>query len=246
MVFTHDNRTFTLRLRDELRELIQEGGLPPGHRLPSEAELTERFNVSRATIRESLKLLEQDGLIEVAHGRGRFVSPIAGLLVDRPVTRYESVTEMLESLGYRPRTQVLDVRLARPSADESMALGLPQGTKVVRLERIRVHGDTILMYSVNAFEASLLEGEDPSEVDFSGSLNEWLADRGHAPNSSAAQIKVVELPEQATSRPELDGLGPWLLITERCVDDEGAPVLFSRDCHRGDLFTFHVLRRRET
>jgi GntR family transcriptional regulator len=243
---TRDNRTFAIRVRDELRRLIAEGGFSPGDRLPSEAALSERFNVSRATIRESLKLLEQDALIEVAHGRGRFVSPIAGLLVDRPVTRFESVTEMLESLGYRSETQVLDVRVAAATADEAAALGLAPGDGVVRVKRLRTHEDEPLVYSVNCFDVSLLGGEDAARIDFSGSLNAWLAQRGRPPNSSAAQIKAVELPKDAASWPGMEGRNPWLLITERCVDDDGESVLFSLDYHRGDVFTFHVLRRPDT
>ena len=246
MAFPKDQRTFTLQLRDELRRLIVDDGLEPGARLPSETELVERFGVSRATVRETLKLLEQDGLIEVVHGRGRFVSPIASLLIDRPVTRYESVTEMLESLGYRPTTRVLSAVLAEASAEEAVALGLERGAQVVRVERLRTQDDEVLVYSLNAFDAELLEGSEPTPESFTGSLNRWLAERGRAPCSSAAQIRAVRLPGDAAKKAGVDGSRPWLMIAERCVDDTGAPVLFSRDYHRGDLFAFHVLRRGDT
>jgi GntR family transcriptional regulator len=152
---------------------------------------------------------------------------------------------MLESLGYSPRTRVLDVCAAGASAEEAAALGIKKGADIVRLTRLR-EADEVLIYSVNAFAASLLDGAEPSTDDFDGSLNDWLAARGRAPHSSAAQIRAVELPPDAEDRDELRGLGPWLLITERCVDGDGEPVLYSRDYHRGDVFTFHVLRRRST
>jgi GntR family transcriptional regulator len=245
LAFTRETRTFTLRLRDELRLLIKRGGLAPGDRLPSEAELAERYGVSRPTIRESLKLLEQDGLIEVKHGSGRFVSPVANLLVDRPVTTYESVSEMLGSLGYDPETRVVDARIVPASADAAAALGVDERDDIVQLERIREDGE-VLIYSINAFSTALLDGDDPDPDDFAGSLNDWLAARGHAPHSSAAQLRAVDLPRDAEEHHELKGLGPWFLVTERCVDSDGAPVLYSRDYHRGDLFTFNVLRRPTT
>lgn len=54
----------------ELRERILSGRLPVGHRLPSESELLEQFNLGRASIREGLRLLERDGLIEIKRGPG--------------------------------------------------------------------------------------------------------------------------------------------------------------------------------
>jgi GntR family transcriptional regulator, transcriptional repressor for pyruvate dehydrogenase complex len=53
---------------DSLAETIL-ADLPPGAQLPSEAELTKRFAVSRLTVREAVKLLEGRGLLELAKGR---------------------------------------------------------------------------------------------------------------------------------------------------------------------------------
>src|SRR5690606_1279531 len=69
-----DSRTLAVQLRDRIADLIREEGLKPGDRLPTEAQLTQRFRISRPALREALKLLEQDDVIYVEHGRGRFVS----------------------------------------------------------------------------------------------------------------------------------------------------------------------------
>lgn len=54
---------------------IVSGRLAPGEALPREADLAERFGVSRATSREFLRGLEDRGLIAVKHGRGATVNP---------------------------------------------------------------------------------------------------------------------------------------------------------------------------
>ena len=59
----------------ELVELIVTGGVEPGHALPPEGPLSERFGVSRTVIRESVKRLEEKGLVLVAQGRGTYVTP---------------------------------------------------------------------------------------------------------------------------------------------------------------------------
>jgi GntR family transcriptional regulator len=240
------SRTLVLELRDQLERAVRSGAMRPGDRLPSELELASRFAVSRSSVREALKLLEQDGLIDVHHGSGRFVSASAALRVHRPITRFEGVTELLEDLGYHPINEILSVERAASTDDERTALGLDANADVIRLRRLRRHDDTALMLSINVFRADLLGGDDLAAVDFSGSLTEWLRERGHLPVSSAAEIRAALLPDDVAQLPGVDAGKPWLLISERCVDASGAPVLLSNDFHRGDFFAFHVLRRRDS
>lgn len=240
---TRDRRSVVVQLRDALRELIEE--MEPGDRLPSENELVARFGVARGTIRESLKLIEQDGLVDVQHGRGRFVSAVADLGVNRPITRFEGVTEMLRALGFAPKTRLLLAERAGADEDEAQALGIEVGEEIVRLARLRMNGRQPLVLSINAFRADLLGDSDVGEHDFKGSLHAWLSERGAAPVSSAARFQAVPLGEpwkETVGEPAASGA--WLLTSERCFDVGGAVVLFSRDYHRGDVFSFHVVRRR--
>lgn len=70
-------RTETLsvpdRLSIDLERLILDGTLPPGERLPSERELAEMLKVSRVSIRQALRELENHGLIDRRPGRGTIV-----------------------------------------------------------------------------------------------------------------------------------------------------------------------------
>ena len=54
----------------EMERMIQEEYREPGLRLPKEAELAERFRVSRIVIREAMKVLEDRGMVEIRAGRG--------------------------------------------------------------------------------------------------------------------------------------------------------------------------------
>src|SRR5919204_3190571 len=95
-----DRRPLPLQVRDLLDETIRAEGWCPGDQLPPEPMLAERFGVGRSTLREAMKLLERDGLIEVRRGRGSFVSAVAELGGERPITRFESLTQMMKGLGY--------------------------------------------------------------------------------------------------------------------------------------------------
>lgn len=68
---------------DQIRLLIRQGQLTAGDRLPSERELCERFGVSRVTVREALRVLEANGLVEIRVGArgGAFVTAPSSRLV---------------------------------------------------------------------------------------------------------------------------------------------------------------------
>lgn len=59
---------------EQLQELILEGELAPGERLPTERDLAERFGVSRTTVRQALAALEARGLIESHVGSGTYLA----------------------------------------------------------------------------------------------------------------------------------------------------------------------------
>ena len=62
------------RLAEELRLLIISGGIASGSRLPSEAELSEQLGINNRTLRKSLKILADMGLISQCQGKGTFVT----------------------------------------------------------------------------------------------------------------------------------------------------------------------------
>ena len=57
------------------RQIVVEKQLAPGEKLPNEVELASRLGVSRATLREALRELSAQGVLEVRRGKGTFVSP---------------------------------------------------------------------------------------------------------------------------------------------------------------------------
>ena len=235
--------TLPVQVRDGLLHAIAERGLRPGDQLPTEAEVAALFGVSRSTVREALRLLERDGVIRTEHGRGRFLAAAGALRVERPIDRFESVTEMLTGLGYQVATSVLSVDEDGATAVEAQALGLDVGDPVVRLVRLRYGDDRPLLYTVDTVPRDCLPGP-VAHRDWSTSLTQALASHGHAVDSSVARIRSVDLPADVEERHGLSGLGPWLLVEETCVSRSGRSVLFAQDYHRGGDIAFHVVRRR--
>jgi GntR family transcriptional regulator len=237
-----DRRSLAVRVGEEIRDLITVRSLVAGDQLPSEAELGETFDVARTTIREALKLLEQDGLIRVRHGVGRFVAPAT---MQRPITRLESVTAMVEALGFEVTNRVISVSEAAPDVTEAAELRLEASDRVVRLERLRLHGDDPLIYSLDVLPRRILPGALDT-IDWSGSLGELLGSRGLAMSYSTAQVRAARLPPGVGKRVGIGNRGPWLLLVQTNFTEDDVPIIHSHDYHRSDIFAFHVLRRTET
>jgi DNA-binding FadR family transcriptional regulator len=84
---------------DQVRLLIRQGRLVAGDRLPSERELCERFGVSRVTVREALRVLEANGLVEIRVGArgGAFVTAPSSRLVGEGIVDLISLATITAS-----------------------------------------------------------------------------------------------------------------------------------------------------
>jgi GntR family transcriptional regulator len=154
-----------------LRALVE--GARPGDPLPSEAELCERFSVSRMTARQALAELSNDGLVERRRGQGTFVA-------HRPVHRrpgvFLSFTEEMSRRGMQATSRLLAAGMDDPHRIETLDLGLPPDSQVVRITRVRL-ADGV---PVALEEAALIpELRDVLDQDLGGgSLHGALAGRG--------------------------------------------------------------------
>ena len=79
---------------EQIQEAILDGRLTTGQTLPAERELKETFNISRGTLREALRVLEQKGLIEIKLGVG-----------GGSVVKAVDTDQISESLGLLIRSQ---------------------------------------------------------------------------------------------------------------------------------------------
>jgi GntR family transcriptional repressor for pyruvate dehydrogenase complex len=79
----------------QVKELIAEGKLRPGDQLPSERELSEMFQVSRASVREAIRALESIRLIEIRQGEGTYIAspPLPSQLNEPPLRRSPNSTQ---------------------------------------------------------------------------------------------------------------------------------------------------------
>lgn len=235
------NGSLAHEVRDAIRNLIESKQLRAGDKLPSESEFVEELKVGRTTVREAFRLLEQEGIVVSKQGLGRFVRSYSKL--KRPLTKLEGVTEMLASRGFVVESQVVSVVVDEPTPYERERLELAPSSSVVRLRRLRRHQDRTVVYSDDVFDR-LLVPLPLADVDWSGSLFGILDDQGCTVTSAAASVSAVLIEPDDIAGLDVEKAGAWLLIDQLHRDSSGRPVIHSEDYHRGEDFSFDLIRTR--
>jgi GntR family transcriptional regulator len=242
--FSKDRRSLALQIRDYIRQMMKEKYYRAGDRLPSEESLVETFGVSRATVREALKLLEEEKIIIVRHGLGRFVAHDPSSMLSEDITRLESVTEMAHDMGIPIETEVISFEKIEADDIIRARLDLPLNEYVYKLERTRRAAGETVIFSIDIFPCAIMPGDFSPDL-FQGSLLSVLEDQwAHPLGYSRATISAELLPPDLCEKVHDHGHNAWVLMEQVNYDQHDKPVLYSRDFHRSDKFRFHVLRRR--
>ncbi len=113
-----DNRHLYLKVIERIKEDIQNGIYTEKEKLPSEFELSKSMGVSRATLREALRILEEEHVIIRRHGVGTFVHTKPLFLSG--IEQLNSVTKMIQQANMVPGTIFLSSQVITPS-DEDIA-----------------------------------------------------------------------------------------------------------------------------
>ncbi len=137
--------TLAQRVVAGLKDKILAGELPPGHKLPSEAELIDTYQVSRTVVREAVTQLRAEGLVETFQGRGSFVLAMP-----------EPTSFTVESAAIRTHHDVMDMIDFR--------VGIECETAALAAARIESAGRESITAAMAAFVAA--GPEDAVEADF--------------------------------------------------------------------------------
>jgi GntR family transcriptional regulator, transcriptional repressor for pyruvate dehydrogenase complex len=132
---------------DQVKQLISEGTLMPGDRLPAERDLAAQLGVSRPSLREALIRLEADGYIETS-GRGGFtVVDVTAPIISKPLA---------ELLLQNPRTSA-DILELRQGLEAISTVYAAQRATAADLKKIRAAFEALKAASLSRDRANLAE-----------------------------------------------------------------------------------------
>lgn len=131
LVPVEKNVKISQKIVEQIKNIIYDGGLQPGDRLPTEKDLAEQLQVSRPTLREALTVLEVIGLIEVRPREGSIVKSIV------PQSIQDPIQDMIDVDPFK----VLELFEVRKKIDsEGTAMAAERATNE-ELKKIREHAE---------------------------------------------------------------------------------------------------------
>lgn len=240
MLPLHQQVAHALRLR------IVSGEFPEGMRLQSERALSREFAVSRVTVRQSLKDLEHEGLLETSGGlrwvaRGAVATRQS---VEEGSTGLVSFGDLGATRGLAVRAEVLLFETRPSSLDEAEAIGMAPGASLHELVRLRFLDDVPIVVDHSLIPAAV--APNLNDVDFTtASLYQTLA--VHYGCTVMRAEYAVEARAADPQHAELLGLQPGEPVLEAwqtTFDDHNRVVQWCRLVYRGDRYRFRTLLER--
>jgi GntR family transcriptional regulator len=235
-----NGKTLPQQLHERLRKLILE--TEPGGRLPSEPKLAKQMGVSRATLREAMRIFETQGTIHRRQGVGTFVIP--------PSQMIDTGLEVLESILTQAERKDLPINVGPYSITERVAtekeaevLQIQPGSEVLQISWVMETPDRPVAYLIDVLPAGVLSLEDARQY-FKGSVLDLLMS-SHALNltTSRTDLSAVAAPTKIARSLGIQRGDVVLCFEATLYTGEGKVVDYSHSYYLPGYFRFHVVRR---
>lgn len=240
MSIKQDHRQLYLQVIEKIKQDIKDGVYIEKEKLPSEFELSKQLGVSRATLREALRILEEENVIIRRHGVGTFVN--AKPLFSSGIEQLYSVTSMIEQAGMKPGTIFLSSSKQIVSEDEVRLFDCKENDSLTVIERLRTANDEPVVYCLD----KILEKDLPDSFTYQGESIFNILERNANIRVAYAVSHIEPLGYHNKISPLLqcDPETALLVLKQMHYDENDRPILYSLNYFKSNKFSFHVLRKR--
>ncbi|MEP8906800.1 GntR family transcriptional regulator [Enterobacter roggenkampii] len=234
------NKPMYRQIADALREKISAGELKPGDALPTESSLQEAFNVSRVTVRQALKLLTEEQIVESIQGSGTYVKEER---VNYDIYQLTGFYEKLADRNVDTHSEVSIFEVLKADAKLAEKLNLSHDDKVWHVKRVRF----IKQKPVNLEETWMplalfpdltWEVMENSKYHYVEQMKKLVIDR------SEQELVPIMPSEEAIAALSLDPAKPILEKVSRGFLKDGRVFEYSRNVFNTDDYKFTLVARR--
>jgi GntR family transcriptional regulator len=235
-----DNRHLYLQVIDKIKENIDNGVYKAKEKLPSEFHLAKYLGVSRATLREALRILEEENVVIRRHGVGTFVNPKP--VFTSGIEQLSSVTDMITRGGMKPGTIFLSSTKQEPTDDDIRRFSCSKDDEIVIIERVRTANGEPVVYCVDKILNQVLPSNFSHQEE---SLFEHLNNTaGKDITYAVTHLEPLGYHEKVSPTLECDPETALLVLKQVHFDQNDEAILYSVNYFKADKFDFHVIRKR--
>ncbi|AZK48775.1 GntR family transcriptional regulator [Paenibacillus lentus] len=223
-------RPLYINVYDELLLQIKKGEYQPGTQLPSEPELARKLGVSRATLRQALVLLQDDGLVRNLRGKGNFVLESSYNQKEQENVQLEKLSNPMHKCHISTFDQIdLHYRLD-PQTEHTKQVLKRYSSPVVALERLyRQEGD-LLAYAFTFMPIQTVENLS-LDLDHKEKMLEFLENEAYLDaNYGNIEIKYTHTVNLADPKEKLIGQDECFLLLETLYSKAEAdyPLMYTK------------------
>ncbi|MFC1535035.1 GntR family transcriptional regulator [Thermodesulfobacteriota bacterium] len=226
---------------------ILQGQFVPGKQLPSENVLAKAYKVSRSTVRQALDSLEKEKFIFRQRGRGTFISDEVMSLEPFHLDGSLEIEDIIPN-GLKPKVKITNFSFTRVYKKVTDALGLPEGEKVFRIDKLRSLKNKPYSYAQIYVLPEIGAKIKRKAVRYKRVLEVIEEDLKIDLSESKAIQKLGAIVADSYIAPLLNvWIGDPLLYTERTIyDSKGKPIEHVLLYYRADRFAYkvHLSRRK--
>jgi len=230
------------KVKEYLISRIESGEFNSQEQIPPEGQLCEEYNVSRITIRRAIDELVKMGMLVKKQGKGTFVN--------QPKINFFSIdlisfAERMERQGFKVTTKLLGMEEIVPTTKVAKALGINEGDKVLKIDRIRSIENDPISIETNYIPRKMLGDNGLSEqlhahLRGGNSLYLFLNKNIGVNITRAHQVfEPIILEEEEQGMLDCEGNMAGLLIY-RTTYSGTTPIEFVKVIHRGDRCKFEM------
>lgn len=227
-----------LQLAAELREAVTGGEFAGPKGFPTETALCKRFGVSRFTVREALRRLEAEGLIERKRGSGTVVQPAAA----RGGALHQPLSNVGELLQYARDSKIGYSREGSGPLPDDVAeqiAGSTGGDWTRFRGTRRPEGDPLPIAVTHAyFHESLNEAVDRFDLEAGTLFSQVEAFAGVRIGKVTQDIQAIAAPQKIADTLQIDEGSPVLRILRCYLDPDGRLFEISVTHHPGERFAY--------
>lgn len=227
------------QLKLYLRGEIESGNWLAQQKLPSEAEICERFDISRTVVRQAIKELQNEGYLSTEKGRGTFVAKPK--IIEGFVQSLSGFYEDMVRRGFKVTTHIVKQELIPAPRRVAEALKIEVNAPVVMISRIRKLNDEPSVFVTTYISHELCPDLLKADLE-NKSLYAFLEECGCGLGIHKGHrfIGVSLANEYEASLLDIEVGSPLIELDSVTYLKDGRPLEYFHALHRGDRTRFEV------
>ncbi len=225
------------QLKDVIINKIKSNEWPIDMKIPTERELCKMFNISRITVRQTLKELEYEGFIHRKQGKGTFV---AAPKYEQHLNSFYSFSEEIRKLGAVPSTNIIYFQILESNESISQIMNIDEGSSIISIKRLRLANKEPFAVETSYIPYDIAKQLTRESVEKYGLYNSLKDICGVIPDEAEETFGAVLTDSESSLYLKVKNHSAALSL-ERVTKANGGIVEYCIGIIRGDMYKYKVV-----